>query len=115
MSERPIFNLINLLMILPLGAVIIKIPEGTSFDAETTDRTRNLKPIEVDGQTITIPNGGGGVISTQLERVDIKDWRARSGHEPGASIVTDTGTRNLDANDNRVFTPGGIEIKYKAR
>ncbi len=115
MAERPIFNLINALIHLPFASVVVRIPDGTYFEAETTDRSRNLRPIRVDGQTVTIPKGGGGVINTPIEKVDIKDWRGRPGHEPGASIVFDGKRRGLDAIDNKVFTQGGIEIVYKNR
>jgi hypothetical protein len=115
MSERPLVNVIKSLITLPFGAVVVRIPGDKSFIVETTERTRNFKTARSNKKGVEIPTGASASIITSSEEIDIKDWRERPGHTPGASIRVDGVQNSINTQNNKVITPKGVEIIYKRR
>ena len=114
MSERLLVNVIKSLATLPFGAVVVKISGDKSYFVETTERTRNFKTARLNNEGVEIPTGASANVTTSDEEIDIKDWRGRPGHTPGASIrIGDRDQESIDTQNNKVFTPKGVEIIYK--
>lgn len=113
MKENRINRVIDAFIHLPFSAVIVRIPENTSFTVETTEPNRNFRTAKVKGSKIEIPSGATVKVDIPGEEIEIKDWRGRTGHTQGASIKVGEQKVDLNSKNSQVITPTGVELVYE--
>lgn len=115
MKERTLGKIVKAITGLPFSAVSVKIPEGKTFTAETYETTRNFRKAQIRGDRVKIPTGASANVTVGTEEIDIKDWRGKGANRhPGASVIIGDGEpAKLDSKNDRVSTPGGVEIVYQ--
>jgi len=113
MKEISIRRIAEALISLPFGAVVVRIPEKTPFEVETTERSINFRKAKVRGNRVDIPTGATVRVNISGEEIEIKDWRGRTGRTWGASIKMGEEKADLNSKKNQVFSPNGVEIIYK--
>ena len=113
MKEIDIKGIAKALISFPFSTVVVRIPEETPFEVKTRESGRNFHRAKVSGSRVEIPTGANITLEVSGEVIEIKDWRGRPGHSPGATVKIGDVTAVLDSKNSQVFTPNGVEIEYR--
>jgi len=99
--------LFNLGRLSPFSTTIIIPKERVRLSVESTEENLRFNgPVVHENGRVEIPTGASATVSSEIQKIVVKDWRRRPNHAPGASVTGKVGKINLDKKRPEMRVPG---------